>query len=130
MFKLSDTYYVAPEKLELMYCRSNLIQQIWITGYNNKDYILAFIYPNPEVVGENYSKNKVLEDLQSEIKTIVKENKLLPREAPGQIHILENPLSIEDNTLTSLLKIRRFECRQKFEKEMVQMYSDGPMNYL
>jgi long-chain acyl-CoA synthetase len=32
MFKLSQGEYIAPEKLENVYLRSGLINQIWVTG--------------------------------------------------------------------------------------------------
>jgi len=52
MFKLAQGEYVASEKIELEYQKSNLVGQIWVYGNSFKTFLLAVVVPN----GENVSK--------------------------------------------------------------------------
>lgn len=48
IFKLSQGEYIAPEKLENEYIKSEYIAQIWIHGSSLHDYIMMFIVLDPD----------------------------------------------------------------------------------
>jgi|TARA_B110001450_G_scaffold69165_1_gene65345 long-chain acyl-CoA synthetase len=43
IFKLSQGEYIAPEKLENMFIKSEWIGQIWIYGDSLRDHIISFV---------------------------------------------------------------------------------------
>jgi long-chain acyl-CoA synthetase len=50
IFKLTIGEYMAPEKLENIYIKSDFVSQIYIYGVSLKDYIAAIIAPDNEYI--------------------------------------------------------------------------------
>jgi long-chain acyl-CoA synthetase len=48
IFKLSHGGFITPEKLENIYARSKYFTNVFISGLSHKEYIVAFVYPNPD----------------------------------------------------------------------------------
>lgn len=112
IFKLSQGEYIAPEKLENIFLRSNLISQMWITGNSTKNHIVAFVYPDPEVVGAEYNDDDVIERILAEIKRLASEFKLNSLELPKQFKLLKEPFTIENGFLTNTMKFKRHFAKE------------------
>ena len=48
IFKLSQGEYIAPERLEGIYAKNKLVQQIFIHGNSNESSLVAVVVPNEE----------------------------------------------------------------------------------
>uniref|UniRef100_A0A915JU63 long-chain-fatty-acid--CoA ligase n=1 Tax=Romanomermis culicivorax TaxID=13658 RepID=A0A915JU63_ROMCU len=46
VFKLAQGEFIAPEKIENVYCRSPFISQVFVCGDKNRDYIIALVVPD------------------------------------------------------------------------------------
>ena len=59
IFKLSQGEYIAPEKLENIYCQCPIIQQIFVYGDSLQNFILAVIVPDMHAA-KKYAEEKGL----------------------------------------------------------------------
>ena len=49
IFKLAQGEYVTPEKIEQVYVRMPLIQQIFVDGISTQRYLIAVVVPDEQV---------------------------------------------------------------------------------
>ncbi|OQV21399.1 Long-chain-fatty-acid--CoA ligase 5 [Hypsibius exemplaris] len=137
IFKLSQGEYLAPERLENIFSRSDYHTNIFIDGDSKYPYCVALVYPNYEALGvsrekatrlangrrsahEDFIREKILEDLVR----FGKEAKLKSYEIPKKISILEEPFSLENNCLTPSQKTRREVVRTLYRDQINKMYAD------
>ncbi|HPM91577.1 MAG TPA: long-chain fatty acid--CoA ligase, partial [Bacteroidales bacterium] len=134
MFKTSVGKYVSPQKLELLLGQEKLIEQVIAVGDNRK-FVSALIVPsfdNLKTTAENLGidindRHKVvshdtvqkifrdkLEELQQE---------LTPYERVVKFTLLTEPFSIENNAMTSTLKLKRKVITEKHIAVIEEMYS-------
>jgi long-chain acyl-CoA synthetase len=141
IFKLSQGEYVAPEKIENVIIQSLLIGQAFVHGDSLQSALVAVIILDDEPIRSllKVSKNPSLAKaslaeicksdslkavIMSEIKKIGKANGLYGFEIPKAIHLSEKPFTVEDGLLTPTFKLKRQQARDKFEKEIEQMYAE------
>lgn len=120
---------MTPEKLENIYGRSRYMGNIFITGDSLKDYVVAFIFPNPEMFGEEKDQAKIIETLKSEIIQYAKSNDLRDVEIPKQIELLTEPFTIDNGMLTPTMKLQRHVAEKKFRGELERLYALPPLDY-
>ena len=136
IFKLSQGEYIAPEKIENILTLSKYVAQVFVEGNSLRNFLVAIIYPQKdpiieyakehnlngtfEELVENYEINKII--LQ-DIRALSKEKKLNSLETVAKIHLISKPFSLENNLLTPTFKLKRFQARKTFEKEVDLMYS-------
>ena len=143
IFKLSQGEYVAPEKIENVIIQSLLIGQAFVHGDSLQSALVAVIILDEEPIRSllEASKNPSLAKaslaeicksdslkavIMSEIKKIGKANGLYGFEIPKAIYLSEKPFTVEDGLLTPTFKLKRQQARDKFEKEIEQMYAEMP----
>lgn len=129
VFKMSHGGFITPEKLENIFGRSRYVGNIFITGLSVKDYIVAFIYPNPEMFGEEKDPVKIIDTLKSEIINYAKSNDLRDVEIPKQIKLIDQPFTIDNGMLTPTMKLQRHLVEQKFRAEVEKLYELPPIDY-
>ena len=136
IFKLSQGEYVAPEKIEIVYQRHELVAQAFVYGDSIQSTIVAVIVPNEETFLPWASKqgfnSKSLEDLckNDEVKKAVlkaitdfgKANGLKGFENVKNIHLSATLFSVENNILSPTFKLKRHEAKKVYSTEIEQMY--------
>lgn len=139
IFKLSQGEYVAPEKIENILCRSQLIEQAYIHGDSLKNYLVAIVVPNLDVFASNASKysglsssptlkelsgNKdVKKAIMDDVKRLGKENGLQSFEIPKAIALAAELFSVENDILTPTQKLKRPAAAEYF-KDLIASLND------
>lgn len=114
LFKLDHGEYIAPEKVEGVFQRSEWVHQSWIYGDSLKDYILAFVVVDPAKL-ESYAQEKgmdassaqLLEDANlkqlvfDSIHKLAAEKELVAKERPKQIQLLREEFTAANGLLTA-----------------------------
>jgi long-chain acyl-CoA synthetase len=133
LFKTSVGKYVSPQKLELLIGQSKFIEQIIVFGDNRK-YITALIVPSFENLKWETTKMGIstsqpqelikLEAIQKFYHEEIdrKQEVLSPYEQVVKFTLLPEAFSVENNSLTSTLKIKRRIIAERFSNEIAGMY--------
>nr|KAF6480706.1 hypothetical protein HJG59_010563 [Molossus molossus] len=128
--------YVAPEKIENIYIRSEPVAQIYVHGDSLQAFLVGIVVPDPEVMPswglkrgiegtyaelcENKElKKAILEDMVR----LGKESGLHSFEQVKAIHIHSDMFSVQNGLLTPTLKAKRPELREYFKKQIEELYS-------
>ncbi|KAH3663452.1 hypothetical protein WICMUC_005978 [Wickerhamomyces mucosus] len=142
-FKLSQGEYIASEKIENIYVSNNsYINQFFIYGDSFQNFIIGilgieeelfFRYISNNFPGKKFSTREQLllhlNDLELK-KWILKDLKapgLFSFEKIKNIIIKLEPFSINDETLTPTLKLKRKNAQNKYQKEIDELYEQGPI---
>jgi long-chain acyl-CoA synthetase len=134
IFKTSVGKYISPQKIELLLGRDHLIEQVVVIGDNRK-FITALIVPSfanlkshlpnldvEELRGGKYIHHDQivelfqnrLEELQEELSSFEKVQKFI---------LLTEPFTIENQAMTSTLKLRRKVINDTYREHIDRMYS-------
>uniref|UniRef100_H0VM53 Long-chain-fatty-acid--CoA ligase n=1 Tax=Cavia porcellus TaxID=10141 RepID=H0VM53_CAVPO len=136
IFKLAQGEYVAPEKIENIYIRSEPVAQIYVHGDSLKAYLVGIVVPDPEVM-PSWAQKRGIEGTYAELcankdlkKAILedlvrlgKESGLHSFEQVKAIHIHCDMFSVQNGLLTPTLKAKRPELREYFKKQIEELYS-------
>lgn len=136
IFKLAQGEYVAPEKVENVYIRSQLIAQLFVHGESLKACIIAVVVPDVEVLKAWATKNNVPGTLSvlcqnAQVKKLIlddmnklaKEANLKSFEQVKDIYLHPDPFSTQNNLLTPTLKAKRPQIRKYFKPQLDDLYS-------
>lgn len=133
IFKTSGGKFVSPQKIELMLGEDPFIEQIVVIGDNRK-FISALIVPSFEAlrgqfpaIGQGIPDKKkliseflVTEFYKKRLELIQEE--LIPYERVVKFTLLPEPFSIENDALTSTLKIKRKVISAMYAELIEAMY--------
>ncbi|OAF64140.1 hypothetical protein A3Q56_08157, partial [Intoshia linei] len=136
IFKLSQGEYIVPHKIENVYNKSPYIIQSVVYGNSLKSYSVCIVVLNFELVRINeyienaktltnleLSKNKkLLNKLLDDLKTLAKENGLLPFEQVKMLLIVLEDFTPENGLLTPTLKLKRYNIIKKYKSEIDKIY--------
>lgn len=145
IMKLSQGEYVALEKVENAYAASPIVQQIYVHGDSLQPYLLAVVVPDPVVLAPlastvlgkkvepgdipalvDAAKNpRVVQEVLNLLSIEARRTGLLGFEFVKRIHVTMDPFTIEENTLTPTLKLRRKDAYAKFKQELNALYALG-----
>lgn len=134
LFKTSVGKYVSPQKLELLLGQEKMIEQIIVVGDNRK-YVSALIVPSfghleatAEKLGLDPADHKnlisheaIINLFQDKIDEI--QSDVTPYEKVVKFTLISEPFSIENNAMTSTLKLRRRVIAEQYKEEIELMYS-------
>ncbi|XP_043331364.1 long-chain-fatty-acid--CoA ligase 5 isoform X1 [Cervus canadensis] len=137
IFKLAQGEYIAPEKIENIYIRSNLVSQIFVYGESLRSFLVGVVVPDPDTlpsfaakIGVKGSieelcqnqtiKKAILEDMQK----IGTEGGLKSFEQVKCIHLHPEPFSIENGLLTPTLKAKRGDLAKYFGTQINSLYGN------
>ncbi|XP_036372492.1 long-chain-fatty-acid--CoA ligase 1a isoform X2 [Megalops cyprinoides] len=136
IFKLAQGEYIAPEKIENIYIRSDPVAQAFVHGDSLQACLVAVIVPDPDIV-PGWAKKRGFEgsyaDLckSKELKTAIledilrlgKEGGLKSFEQVKDIALHPEMFSVQNGLLTPTLKAKRAELRNFFREQIDQLYS-------
>jgi long-chain acyl-CoA synthetase len=135
IFKLSQGEYIAPEKIESIYSRSQFVAQIFVYGESIKSCLVAIVVPINEVL-ERWARDKnirgtirdlcedprVKQAVLDDLCALGKKEGLKSFEQVKDIALCPEQFSIDNGLLTPTLKTKRPECRKFFVKQIQEMY--------
>ena len=139
MFKLQQGEYIAPEKLENKLAKCKYIEQIFIYGDSLQSYLVGILVPKPKdvidflknkgidnVTKENYKDyfedHDLINDILKTIDDYSRNNDIKGFEIIKKVYLSKEPFTIENNLLTTTMKIRRHVAKKHFLKEIEKMY--------
>ncbi|KAJ8335894.1 hypothetical protein SKAU_G00392360 [Synaphobranchus kaupii] len=136
IFKLAQGEYIAPEKIENIYIRSDPVAQAFIHGDSLQAYLVAIIVPDTDFlpgwakkrgIEGSYSdmcKNKELKNaILEDIVRLGKEGGLKSFEQVKDITLHPEMFSVQNGLLTPTLKAKRNELRSYFRQQIDELYS-------
>ncbi|KAJ2699802.1 medium-chain fatty acid-CoA ligase faa2 [Coemansia sp. IMI 203386] len=142
MFKLSQGEYVTPERIEIIYTDSPLVDQAFVHGDSLQSELVAVIVPNEEFLRKELAGQPDLKDLStlslSELcanKDVIsfmlkvvnkwgRRSDLKGFEIPKNIYLESNPFSIENDILTPTLKIKRPAAKKTYQDILNKLYEE------
>jgi long-chain acyl-CoA synthetase len=141
MFKLQQGEYIAPEKVENKLADCKYIEQVFIYGDSFQSYLVGIIVPKSKdiidfltkkgisnVTKENYKDYfddpDLIKDILKEIDTYSRKNDIKGFEIIKKVYISKEPFTIDNNLLTTTMKIRRHAAKKYFLKEIENMYGN------
>ncbi|XP_010214494.1 PREDICTED: long-chain-fatty-acid--CoA ligase 1, partial [Tinamus guttatus] len=140
IFKLAQGEYIAPEKIENVYLRSEPLAQVFVHGESLQAFLIAVVVPDPETLSnwakkrgfegsyEELCRNKDLKNLILEdMVRIGKEFGLKSFEQVKDIALHPEMFSIENGLLTPTLKAKRPELRKYFKSQIDELYANAKM---
>ncbi|XP_032383984.1 long-chain-fatty-acid--CoA ligase 1 isoform X2 [Etheostoma spectabile] len=137
IFKLAQGEYIAPEKIENVYMRSDAVAQVFVHGDSLQACLVAVVVPDPdflcswikrtlgleasykELCGRAEVKAAILKDMVQLGKT----GGLKSFEQVKAICIHTELFSIENGLLTPTMKAKRNEMRQYFRSQIDELYA-------
>ncbi|KAK9765175.1 medium-chain fatty acid-CoA ligase faa2 [Basidiobolus ranarum] len=136
IFKLAQGEYIAPERIENIYTKHELVAQSFVYGDSLQAYLVAIIVPDEESIQalgkEKHAADTSVEDLcQSKeiqahylekIRKFGIQQGLKGFENIRNLRLSAEPFTVDNNLLTPTFKLKRNEAKQKFEAEIGSMY--------
>ncbi|XP_054576115.1 long-chain-fatty-acid--CoA ligase 1 isoform X4 [Eptesicus fuscus] len=136
IFKLAQGEYIAPEKIENIYLRSEPVAQVFVHGESLQAFLVAIVVPDVETLGRWAGKRGLagsFEELcrSKEVKKAIledlvrlgKESGLKTFEQVKGISLHPELFSIENGLLTPTMKAKRPELRNYFRSQIDELYS-------
>ncbi|XP_055355751.1 long-chain-fatty-acid--CoA ligase 1-like [Paramacrobiotus metropolitanus] len=130
IFKLSQGEYLAPDRLESIYLRSELIVNIFIDGNGQFPFCVALVYPNYDALDAAESDGcadpsdaDIKQRIIDELTRVAKEAQLRSYEIPKNIHLLDEPFSVENGCITPSQKTQRDSVRVRYRDQIAALYT-------
>merc|ERR550539_1328786 len=133
IFKLSQGEYIRPEYIQNCYKLSRYIANIFVYGNSFENYLVAIIVPDFEALEQvdgidvnepkDINKNlKVVELIKADMKIQEANAKLNGFEKVKKFKLIREMFTAENGLLTISMKLKRNAARNKFEKELKELY--------
>ncbi|XP_071390024.1 long-chain-fatty-acid--CoA ligase 5 isoform X2 [Centroberyx affinis] len=136
IFKLAQGEYIAPEKIENVYVRSEPVAQVFVHGDSLQSSLVAIVVPDPEVMPsfakklglqgslEELCKNMGMKKaILSDMTKLGKEAGLKSFEQVKDVHLHPEQFTIENGLLTPTLKAKRAELKALFQPQIDKLYA-------
>uniref|UniRef100_A0AAZ3PUT6 Long-chain-fatty-acid--CoA ligase n=1 Tax=Oncorhynchus tshawytscha TaxID=74940 RepID=A0AAZ3PUT6_ONCTS len=135
IFKLAQGEYIAPEKVENIYIRSDPVAQIFVHGDSLQACLVGIVVPDPDFL-PGWAKKKgiegsYLEMCASKLKNAIledilrlgKEGGLKSFEQVRDISLHTEMFSVQNGLLTPTLKAKRTDLRSHFQEQIDLLYA-------
>jgi len=140
IFKLAQGEYIAPEKLENVYCKNTYVNQIFVHGESEESTLVAIVYPKKEEcakflesikvtcdkdnVHDHFNNPQLLAEIIKSLETIGKQNEFKGFEMIRKIHLTNEMFTIENELLTPTMKLKRNEAKKRYIENIKKLYAD------
>ncbi|KAG9293345.1 hypothetical protein G9A89_007591 [Geosiphon pyriformis] len=138
IFKLAQGEYIAPEKIEIIYQKHELVAQAYIHGDSLQASLVGIIIPDPETLlswaKQNNLGDKSYEELCQEpevknhiLQTLIrygKANDLKGFENVKNIYLTSEQFTIENDLMTPTFKLKRHQARKYYAAQIEKLYSE------
>ncbi|KAA0722446.1 Long-chain-fatty-acid--CoA ligase 1 [Triplophysa tibetana] len=112
IFKLAQGEYIAPEKIENIYTRSDPVAQIFVHGDSLQACLVGIVVPDPDFL-PGWAKNR----------GIVGSYKDMCKNKVRDITLHPEMFSVQNGLLTPTLKAKRAELWRHFRDQIDQLYA-------
>ena len=130
---MSQGEYIAPEKIEDAYARSQFVAQVFVYGDSYKSFPVAIVVLNEDFAkkwlakGDHANMQSTADEKFREfvLNDIVREGKkrgLMSYEQVKAIDFIQEPFTIENGLLTPTFKNRRYAIEKKYKDRFVSLY--------
>ncbi|CAF0872697.1 unnamed protein product [Adineta steineri] len=139
IFKLSQGKYIAPERLEDVYIRSQWIAQIFVDGISTEETVVAIVMPDEDYIRKHFKSTinattlaewckdeKLKKIILSDLNQLAEKYNLKSYEKLSNIHLHSELFSQDNGLLTVTLKTRRSNARKHFESILQSLYKVSP----
>ncbi|CAF4033654.1 unnamed protein product [Adineta steineri] len=139
IFKLSQGKYIAPERLEDVYIRSQWIAQIFVDGISTEETVVAIVIPDEDYIRKHFKSTtnattlaewckdeKLKKIILSDLNQLAEKYNLKSYEKLSNIHLHSELFSQDNGLLTVTLKTRRSNARKHFESILQSLYKVSP----
>ncbi|XP_035514959.1 long-chain-fatty-acid--CoA ligase 5 [Morone saxatilis] len=136
IFKLAQGEYIAPEKIENVYVRSEPVAQVFVHGDSLQSCLVAIVVPDPEFLSgfaknlgcqgsiEELCKNtEIMKAILSDMTKLGKEAGLKSFEQVKDVYLHPEQFTIENGLLTPTLKAKRAELKVLFQPQIDKLYA-------
>uniref|UniRef100_A0A7N8WRG2 Long-chain-fatty-acid--CoA ligase n=1 Tax=Mastacembelus armatus TaxID=205130 RepID=A0A7N8WRG2_9TELE len=137
IFKLAQGEYIAPEKIEGIYMRSDAVAQVFVHGDSLQACLVAVVVPDPDFlsgwtkrtlgVQGSYQKLCDREDVKmailDDMLRLGKEGGLKSFEQVKAIYIHTELFSVENGLLTPTMKAKSNEIQHLFRPQIDELYA-------
>ncbi|KAI9318190.1 hypothetical protein BX666DRAFT_2026598 [Dichotomocladium elegans] len=136
IFKLSQGEYIAPEKIEGVYQKHELVAQAFVYGDSKQSSLVGVIVPDQDTFipwaksqfpsvdkTDLYSSPEVNKEFLKILNAYGKQNDLKGFEQVRAIHLTPDEFSIDNDLLTPTFKLKREIARKVYGDELSQMYT-------
>lgn len=147
IFKLSQGEYVAVEKVENVYVKNSLVDQIFIYGDSKQNYIVGIVVPSKKELIDSLRANKVIDEtilnngvyddicqmmevrkfVLQQINQTALDAKLFGFERVQNIHLEPNEWSVANNMLSPSMKLKRHVTQETYKDVIRDLYMEGQL---
>ena len=139
IFKLQQGEYVAPDKVEAIYIKSGLIEEVLLHGDSKNNFAVAIIVPRRDrlleyakKVGVEGSPEEIANNVAvrtaylSELNDFARKQGLFGFELAKNCHFELNGFASR-NILTNTMKMIRYAGREAYKPQIEDMYAQGEL---
>jgi long-chain acyl-CoA synthetase len=133
IFKLSQGEYIAPEKIEGVYQKHELVAQAFIYGDSMQSSLVGVIVPDKQpfeqwIASKSFSNSdlssaEVQKELIKELNAFGKQSDLKGFELIRAVHLTFDEFTIDNDLLTPTFKLKREQAKDVYQEEIKTMYA-------
>jgi len=140
IFKLSIGEYIAPEKLENVYCKGHYVGQIFVHGESTESFLVAIVYPRKEHcvqfleskglsvtkdnVHEQYNNPDLKKEVLADLEKLGRSSEFKGFEIIKKVFLTNEMFTIENELMTPTMKLKRHEAKKRYIEEIEKLYKE------
>ncbi|EIE87990.1 hypothetical protein G6F46_009930 [Rhizopus delemar] len=134
IFKLSQGEYIAPEKIEGVYQKHELVVQAFVYGDSMQSSLVGIVVPDKDAffawakkkfatVENAYESEEVKKEFLKELNAYGKENDLKGFEQIRAVYLTPNEFTIDNDLLTPTFKLKRETAKTVYKSQIDSLYA-------
>ena len=139
IFKLSQGEYVAPDRVENIYVKSDFVTEAFLHGDSLQSFAVAIVGPNRDFLNklaeskgikgsfeELCANREIRLAVLADMNAVGRKGGLNGFELAKNVH-LETQFFVEKGILTNTFKLIRYEARTHFKGVLERLYKEGEL---